>query len=205
MTDVAKMVAPLLAEIGFKKRAGGIFTIDLGDDVIGWVGLNQATKHRPAGEVEVYPQVGVRHQGVERIIAACRAEKFHPYIPPTVVSPLGYVFPDPGYRAWVFGGAFPADVVGPDMAGAIEKHGLRFMRSTTGLPEICRAIENRMGYDHLLRERLPVALLLDGHPKRAREVLDEALEGLGDRTDVAAEEFRRFAKVFRERIDSRSS
>lgn len=90
MIDVAKTCAPLLAELGFKKRAGDVFTVDLDEDVLGWLGLNRATEHRPAGEVEINPVVGVRHQVVERIVAECRGEKFHAYQPPTVSTPLGY-------------------------------------------------------------------------------------------------------------------
>ena len=81
--DVVKLVTPLLAELNFRKRAGQIFTAEITDDVLGWLGLNRATRHCPAGEVEINPVVGVRHQGVERIVAECRGEKFHAYQPPT--------------------------------------------------------------------------------------------------------------------------
>ncbi len=204
MIDVAKLVAPLLGEIGFKKRADGIFTVELVEDVIGMLALNTATEYRPGGQVQVFPGVGVRHQGVERMVAECRGKKFHPYTPPTVATLLGHVFPEPDYRVWVFRGGAPAQAVERDMVGAVEEHGLPFMRSMTRLSEIRDAIENGFGTDDQFPYRLVAALLLDGHPERARQVLDEALVGLGDRTDRAAEEFRRFAVEFRQRLDEGS-
>lgn len=201
MTDVAKTMAPLLAGLGFKKRAGEVFTAGVGDDALGWLGLNRATQHRSAGEVEINPVVGVRHQGVERMVAECRGEKFHPYQPPTVSTPLGYLMPDGRYRAWVFSNDPPVDVVAREITRSIEEHGLPFMRSTAALPELCRRLEEGMGFEHQLVYRRPVALLIAGHPQRAREDLDDALAKLGDRDDLAADELRRFAAVLRQRLD----
>ncbi|MGZ4184450.1 MAG: hypothetical protein ACXVEW_01870 [Solirubrobacteraceae bacterium] len=48
-----------LGGLGFRKRAGAIFTIELDDPVIGWLGLNAATEHQPAGQASVNPVVGV--------------------------------------------------------------------------------------------------------------------------------------------------
>lgn len=199
--DVVKLCAPLLAEVGFKKRAGAVFTVDFDEDVVGWLGLNRATQHLPAGEVEVSPVVGVRHQGVERIVAECRDERFHPYEPPTVSTPLGYLLPEARYIAWTFGADTPADDVAREMTSAIEEHGLSFMQRTSTLPELCRRLEEGMGFQHQLAYRRPVALLLAGQDRRARQELDSALDELGDRDDLAAQELRRFAVALRRRMD----
>lgn len=203
--DVVKICAPLLAEVGFKKRAGAVFTVEVDEDVVGWLGLNRATQHRPAGEVEVGPVVGVRHQRVERIVAECRDEGFHPYEPPTVSTPLGYLLPEARYIAWIFGADTPAEDVARGMTSAIEEHGLSFMRTTSTLPELCRRLEEGMGFQHQLAYRRPVALLLAGEGRRARQELDSALDELGDRDDLAAQELRRFAAALRPRMDEISS
>lgn len=89
MSDIASLTPmnleaalPLLANIGFRKLAGDVFTLALTPDVIGWLGLNRATQHRGLGEVEINPVVGVRFQEVERLVAECRGEKV-PCLPAT--------------------------------------------------------------------------------------------------------------------------
>ncbi len=52
--------------------------------MLGWLGLNRASTHDAGTAVELFPVVGVRHQGVERVVAELRGEKFHQYIPATV-------------------------------------------------------------------------------------------------------------------------
>ncbi len=47
-----------LAAAGFKKRAGQVLTLEVDDGVLGWLGLNRATRHRPPGEFEVNPVPG---------------------------------------------------------------------------------------------------------------------------------------------------
>jgi len=59
LASLVETVRQPLAELGFRKRAGGVFTSDLGDDVLGWLGLNTASEHVKG--VEVAPVVGVRH------------------------------------------------------------------------------------------------------------------------------------------------
>lgn len=201
--DVIKSVTPLLAELNFRKRAGQIFTAEIADDVLGWLGLNRATQDRPAGEVEINPVVGVRHQGVERIVAECRGERFHAYQPPTVSTPLGYLLPESRYRAWVFSSDQSAEGVVQEMVRAIEQYGVSFMSSAVALPELCRRLDEGMGFEHQVMYRRPVAWLLAGDPQQASSILDETLAKLADRSDVAAEEFRRFGASLKSRFENR--
>ncbi|MGH3932603.1 MAG: hypothetical protein ACRDTF_21815 [Pseudonocardiaceae bacterium] len=205
LDDVIKSITPLLAECNFRKRAGQIFTAEIADEVLGWLGLNRASRHRPAGEVEINPVVGVRHQGVERIVAECRGERFHAYQPPTVSTPLGYLLPENSYQAWVFGSDQSTEGVAQEMVRTIEQYGVSFMRSAAALPELCRRLDEGMGFEHQVMYRRPVAWLLVGDPQRARNILDKALAELADRSDVAAEEFRRFGASLQSRLERRAS
>lgn len=201
-TMVLDAVAPLLAKIGFRKRAGEIFTVELSKDVLGWLGLNRATKHRVAGEVEINPVVGVRHQEVERMVAELRGEKVHAYQPPTIGTHLGYLLPEARYKSWVFT-ADRAKAMADEMAAAIAEHGLAFMQSMKGLGELCRAIEERSGLAIIESQavyRRPVVWLLSNDARRAAEELDKALAVLGERSDMAATDFRRFAAAIRTRL-----
>jgi hypothetical protein len=192
-------LGPRLAELGFKKRAGEVYTLPLSDEVLGWLGLNRATRHHQPGEVEINPVVGIRNQQVERLVAELQGEKFHGYSPPTASSPLGYLFPEPRYRSWIFA---PDRGDGPaaDLASAVATHAMPFIRSLTDLPALCRALDNRLGIEHQLAYRRPVAWLLAGDPARAIQALDESLGKLAQSQDLYAAELRRFAEEFRRRL-----
>src|SRR4051812_40130768 len=194
-------VYPLLANLGFKKRAGNVFTIELAPGVLGWLGLNRATRHRARGEVEINPVIGVRFQEVERLVAECRGEKFHAYQPPTISIPLGYLMPESKYKAWVFA-TEGAKYVAAEMVAAIAGYGVPFMQSVTHLPELSRRLEASPGFEHQLVYRRPVAALLAGDLMRARMFLDEAMATIGTRTDAAALEFKGFAECLRRQFHS---
>jgi len=194
----------LLTKLGFRKRAGEVFTLELRPGVLGWLGLNRATQHRAPGEVEINPVVGVRFQDVERLVAECRGEKFHAYQPPTISSPLGYLMSEKKYMAWVF---TPGDSeeVATGMANAIATYGVPFMRSVVDLVELRRRLQDRTGFEHQLAYRRPVAALVAGDAEQARAFLDETLAAIGARTDLAAADFRRFADSLRGRLPPQSS
>lgn len=180
----------------FRKRAGSIFTTELSDGVLGWIGLNRATRYRQRGEVEINPVVGIRNQAVERMVAEFHGEKFHPYLPPTVSTPIGYVMPEQRYIAWVFGQGNNSEQA-RDLVAAVEDHGLPFMRSLIDLPAVCDALKRRLGHD--LEYRLPVVLSLVGEDKEAHTAVDRAVEDLGGRRDPAEKRMRQFASAFRRR------
>lgn len=189
-------VVAQLQAVGFKKRAGLAFTREVSDDVIGWLGLNRASRYLPAGEFEVYPMVGVRHQGIERVVAELRGEKFHQYVPPTVVTPLGYLMPEARSTGWTVSAADPG-ANAEAIATAVADFAVPFMESGANLASLRRLIGARMGHDHQLVYRHPVACLLAGDIDRAAELIDAADEELGDSRDAAAEELRSFIAAFR--------
>lgn len=164
---IIQVVLPLLVALGFKKRGGDVFTLDVAPGVLGWLGLNRATRHRAIGEVEINPVVGVRFQEVERVVAECRGEKFHAYQPPTISSPLGYLMPEKKYRAWVFSPDCEGDVA-TDMVGAIATHGIAYMRSAAELGELRRRLQDGSGFAQQLAYRAPAAALVAGDVVQAR-------------------------------------
>ena len=196
---VRQYLHPKLEELRFRKRAGEIFTGQLAEEVLGWIGLNTATKRREIGEIEVNPVVGVRFQEVERIVAQLLGETFHGYVPPTISSPLGYIMPAGMYRAWVFGPGRANEAVAEEMACAVRDHALPFMISGTRLEELCRRLDAGLGLEHQVMYRRPVAWLLAGDVGKSKTILNRYLEELGDRKDAAAGQFRRFATSFQNR------
>ena len=188
-----------LQSLSFKKRAGTVFTREVVEDVLGWLGLNQASRHLPAGQVEVNPVVGIRHQGIERVVAELRGEKFHEYQPPTVSTPLGYVMPGSRYRAWILGAGSP-EASSEDLVTSVASYGLPFMESGSSLSQLCRLLDQNRGFQHQLVYRRLVAWALAGDAARSIELVHAAEADLGDRTDAAAAELRSFIAAFRDRF-----
>lgn len=184
---------------GFQRRAGSVFTRDVAGEVLGWLGLNRASRHSPAGEFEVNPVVGIRHQGVERVVAELRGERFHAYQPPTVSSPLGYLMPGARYRAWTVSVDDPG-ASAEDLVAAVREYALPFMKSGSTLTALCGLLDDGRGLEHQLVYRRPVARVLAGDRDRAAGLVDAAETDLRDRDDAAALELRSFVAAFRRRF-----
>lgn len=199
---VLEAIVPRLAQLGLKKRSGMIFTIEVAKDFLGWVGLNTATEHQARGEMDINPVIGVRHQEVERLVAELSGDKFHPYAPPTISSPLGYLQPEKRFKVWHFAPGSEA-AAAAEMSAAIATHALPFIRSVTTLDELGRQIDRRMGIEGQLRYTRPIVALLAGDSDRAGRLLDEALAVLEGHTHGSADDFRRFAAALRPLLSAR--
>ncbi|TXK17717.1 hypothetical protein [Homoserinibacter sp. GY 40078] len=176
--------------MGFRKRAGSVFTIDIADDVIGFLGYNTASEHTLPGNFAVNPVIGIRNQELARVVSELRGERFHPYAPPTVSSPLGYLMPDPEFRVWYLGPDSPtAD--GREMVDAIVNYGIPYMKSGATLPRLLPLIE--ASSDFLTRYYHPVALGLLGEVTRAQRVLHGLDEDLAHLSDPASTRYREFS------------
>lgn len=184
--------------LGFRKRAGYVFTVSLDDGVDGWLGLNTGTRNRGRGETRLNPVVGVRHLGVERKLAEILGESMHAYLPPTVSSPLRYLVSEESRRDWVLVGSVSDLAVGNDIAVGVEKFGFAFMRACGSLQGLIGAMHRGHGHHEQNAFRLPVALLLGGDSSEALRSVDSQLAAIGDRLDPAAGAFRDFARRFRQ-------
>ena len=195
-----KYVQDALGEHGYQKRAEQIFTLDLSDEFLGWLGLNRAID-RGDGALALNPVVGVRYQVMERTLAEITGEKFHAYIPPTVSVNVGYLLLENSYRSWRFeeGGANQEKVL--DMIAVVDKVGRPFMESMADLESLTVALEaKRYSLPDDRRYHLPVIYLLKGEHDLARSHLVRCVAELGDREDLAAAEYRNFAEKMRARL-----
>lgn len=186
-----------LARLGFRRRSQGVLTLDADGDVLGWLGLNRATRH---GVLEVNPVVGVRHQRVERLVAELTGARFHPWSPPTLSSHLGYLMPQRAYLPWVVRAVEEAPGVAAAMAAAVAEHGLPFVRANASLAVLAASLAGGTGMPEQVGYRLPVAWHLLGDDARAEQVLASGLARLGEADHPAAREFRGFAEGLRWRL-----
>jgi hypothetical protein len=193
-------VVAALADLGFRKRAGHWFTIELCDGVLGCVGLNKASRSRSRGETLLNPVVGVRHQSVERVVADLCLETFHENWPATVSRPLRYLVPESARRDWVVDGS-PADAaVIDDLANAVQTWGASFMRSSETLAGLVAALRSGSGSAAQTALRLPVALWLTGDAEGAMQTVACEVASLGPRSDDVAVQLRGFARNLIARI-----
>jgi hypothetical protein len=132
LKKVTSLLTPCLESKDFKKRTDGIFTKELADGFIGWLGLNSA-KHKLG--IEINPVVGIRYQALERVLSTILQQKPHGYVPPTVAISLGYLMPEHRYRAWTFGHD-AGDGAMSDLMMAICDYGIPFMESSANIIKI---------------------------------------------------------------------
>src|SRR5207248_2932149 len=186
-----------LASIGFKKRAGGIFTAELGDEVLGWVGLNRASEHQPKGHFEVNPVIGIRLQRVEHEVARLSSRGFHPYLPPTVSTPLGYLMPEARYKAWIIRSPDGPPAAVRLVADAIDAYGLPFIKANAANDAVVQLLDHRR-LEPPQVYRVAVIQAFAGSPADGILLLSEAVQRLGTRKDPAAKALRAFSERFRE-------
>jgi hypothetical protein len=195
---VGKAAREDLAALGFRKRSGQIYTLNLAADVIGSLGLGSATKYQSRGVVEVWPKIGIRHQSVERILAELEGYRFHPYAPPTIGANLGYLMPANRWTTWTVDTADSTAAV-RDLARAVRDHGMPFMRRNGNLKAIIAPMDANRSFEQHMVYRRPIAWLLAGDRARARSWLRDEVIRLGDRIDLPAQQFRRFAAALLEK------
>jgi len=198
---VREVVREELAGLGFKKRVGDIFTRNINSAVLGWLGLNRATKGRP-GVLEINPVVGVRHQPTERLLAELREEKFHAYVPPTLSVHLGYLMPERKYTPWLFPeGEDPAKQA-RCMIQAVSDFGVPFMEENATLKSMVTTIEaSGFGIPEQQHFRLPVMYYLMEQKDRSEEYIENRLRELCERDDLAAHHYRSFAEAIHQRMN----
>lgn len=196
-SEVLSIARAELANMGFKKRTGEIFTLTLSVDVLGWVGLNR--KILPGGILEVNPVIGVRIQAVERLIADLCGSPYHDYAPPSISGHIGYL--DIGRYSPIFiSSVAESQEKFHDLVLRIRTVGLDFMKECStyaGLAEMLA--KSRFAILELARYRIPAALLLAGDLAGARSYVDERLREQSGRSDPAAKQYERFAAALIER------
>ena len=184
-------LTPSLESKGFKRRSDGVFTKKLADGFIGWLGLNHA-KHKQG--IELSPVVGIRCQELEHILSTILQEKPHDYMPPTVSISLGYLMPEQAYRAWIFEGSTDNGALS-NLRDAILGYGVPFMESNSEISKIAALLESpKFGHFEQVMYRRPLVRWLLGDSKGALQICDDYCLELGQRVDMAAEQFRQFTR-----------
>ncbi len=189
-----------LRGLGFTRRRYGS-TIEVAPDVFGWVGLNRAVR-RGDDKLLINPVLGVGHQAVEREVARRRGVKFHPYFPLTISAPLSQLARGPFSEFgthYLFEGVREKKLERQvrKMVDTIATYAFPFFKAHSCLEALAVTLRlGDYGFPHQLVYRLPVALTLLGQDGDALDAVRSSVAELGDREDLAAQEFRAFAATF---------
>ena len=194
IADVAESLTVCLREIGFRRRKGAIYTLDLPGDTLGWVGLNRRV-YPSSGVVDINPVVGVRHQKLEQIVAKLSGRQFHQYVPPTVSCNVGYLLSEAKYRVWRFDESIDNSEAVRSLVATVAGVAVPFMRAHESYDSFIRDLRlGRFTHREAQMERLPVALVLAGQRDEAVADIERSVAEVGGREDAAAENFRNYAR-----------
>jgi hypothetical protein len=191
--ELEVLLSQAVAELGFVKRRG-LYLAPLAPGIERWLAL---PVKRDGDAFRVYPNVGVRHDELHETVDRLHERK--PGNEPTLVRMLGYLMPQNSANvAWEFRGHGDPDwqARARNIAKHIERHAWPWLEQYVTLQAIFDGLD-RDGMGTYAPERRPVALMLLGRPEGAAAQLQAELAALGDRTDPAAENFRRFAARLR--------
>jgi hypothetical protein len=193
---VLDAVARALNERGYRTHSDAILSRDLRNDVLGWVGLTNTTDRR-TGVLTIAPNVGVRHENLEELLAEIDGDESWTQKPPppTVANQLGYLMPDSRLVQWQFDPGQAYEPIVDQMVNAIGEFGEPYMHQNVQLDRLIDTIAAD-GIPDYKPYRIPVALLLLNRPADAMEVLAASVGALGDRDDPSAQALRRFSDRF---------
>jgi len=192
--EVFDRIASGLANLRFQQREVGVFTIPISNEAGGWVGLN---KRLEGGKIlQVNPVVGVRNHRLEEFIARARYEVPHPYLPPSISVPLGYLMPHARFSMWDFAEDSRTDEVVGDLLKNIRDYAMPFMYSNSRLDDIYNQLRKPRFYSRDKADYYIPAIdtLLDRNFS-AKEFVTAKIVEMSDRTDQAAEHYREFARA----------
>ena len=197
--EVHEIIREELATLGLRRRGDiGLFTVDLGLETLGWLGLGRRTG-RGEGWFDLYPTVGVVHEPLERLWAELAGRKYQ--VNATIGTPLAYLMPEKTYRVWTFSPEVDNRAVVLDMKLAIETYGIPYMRENGTTAALLQNLPVA-GLKDFNPYRLPLLHHLSGDNAAAKREIQRALDGLQAREGSGARDYREFAAKLLGRIDN---
>jgi hypothetical protein len=109
---------------GWRKRTGDIFTYDLGNGYLAWLGLNRSTKRHP---LWVNPVMGVRCEPLERLLDELLEDRSRG-IGCTVARPIGYLTPANSFLKLEVETVEDAKAAAERLRTLVEAYGMPFAR-----------------------------------------------------------------------------
>jgi len=181
-----------MADIGFRKRKLGIFTLEMAEGIHGQVALI-ANNRRGGLQVQIF--VGVHHDPLDSLDAELQGLKHDPYSP-TVALSLGPLMPAGAFKTksiakgfWFLEDEDDVEHYAPQIARAIRDYGLPFIKKHSTLKAIASTLRK-----HGFIARKTVGLYLLDLPDDAFSELEAEAKKVAEKTDGGAQDTRKFAK-----------
>lgn len=191
-----------LVDAGFKRRRAGLLTKELGEEVLGWVGLNTSGTAATAGVVLVNPVIGVRHQVLERAVAEIKGEKFHPYLPPSYTSPLSAIAAHVGANDFILHDNSGDPEVIHRLVNSVTSNGTSFMNEYADPTRLLAQLGSEYLHNHTASLRYPTLLWLTGDRAGAGKAIADGLADAGQRRGPAARELKAYLTELTRRIEA---
>ena len=191
-----------MARLAFARERRGMYRSNSDTDIVGiatfpekiWTGVKW----------ELFPNVGVRHEGINRLLYElsdlAEPNRSLGVLRANLLTNIGYLMPAPGFRGWSFPLDSDPDPPLQDMVTAIETHGLPFIRSLSDSSKFCEALASGK-FSLVNRDRdLPVCHFVMADDVAAEKCLDQGVKDRAGRHDPEAEQYRLFATRLRQLI-----
>jgi hypothetical protein len=176
----AALVGPM-ESIGWQSRAAGWFTWRCAPAFLGVMSVASATQHAAPGRAWIAPNLGLRDDRVERLVAELTGQKDEGYRARTTTGALGYVTPEQTYRQWLIDAASAADAA-EEIATCVRDHGMPYLRRLADDPGLLLAeVRRHPGKGQSVGIcRIVVVLVLNGEVVAAREIIQETRDRLAE-------------------------
>ncbi len=183
-------LAPVLTAVGWKARAAGWFTKEVGPGATGVLAVSVASKHHAAGSASVTLIVGLRDEATEEVVEQVSGPSSPRYAGRTWITPLGHLLPSGDYRAGERdfdeqNAAEKAEELAQLLATDAEPRLRQVADDLLELRALAEASTSGMGPAGLCRIATLVAKTHG--PDAASEYVAQRLTSLGGRTDPAAD------------------
>lgn len=180
--------------IGWQPRAAGWFTRQICAGFVGVAALGSASKHSRPGTARIMLHVGIRDEATEQVVSELCGLKDEGYRQRTATTGIGYLLPGSSWREWEITPGNAGELA-RQLAALVQRYAEPWLhRLSADHTELLEAARRSAAYIQAAGG-CRVAVLLARHQGRgeATAFLRERVDGLGMRTDLAAEHEREMA------------
>lgn len=189
-----------MKELGWHKLGGNeIFTRDLDEGFVAWLGLNRATRYHP---LKITPVVGVRYEPLQLLLADLVGQDHS--LAPTLSKPIGYLTPSNTFLQLEVAHADEAAGAAERLVELVEHYAVPFGQRFTDLDNLASAVRESSYIPSREQRRLllPAFLYLRGRHDEALAELQEGTSAYAANPEwPVSQEHRRFAEALTTLID----
>lgn len=189
--DVNARLKPILADTGWKKRSGNIYTRPTAPDFEAWFALNWATKYRP---YQIYPQAGARCVSAEQMATTLSEQHNRRYTIATVSRPVYIILGLPRVLKFMVDGSADVEGVASTVAELANSVVLPFATELSDYEAMLKRLEtgDTNMPSNSVEKRMVCMCLVSGQLDRGVALARKFIDATGGGDHPAYEETRQF-------------